>query len=126
MRERVLVTDLQARYPPVLHVRLVAIGHVNVSPAAHAPLIGVIEVLDPMQIVKVPERGRVLAVDLERVERLVSARIPRGFERRERSILEAREKRTRVVDADGLQLASETMRALLDERLGHRTHFHDR
>ena len=87
MRERVLVADLQSRYPPVFHVRLVAVGHVDVAPAAHAPLIVVIEVLDTMQIVKVPEGGRMLAVDLERVERLVPARMARGFERRERAVL---------------------------------------
>src|SRR5258708_21012969 len=38
VRERVLVADLQARHPPVLHVRLIAVGDVNVAPAAHAPV----------------------------------------------------------------------------------------
>ena len=38
MDERVLVADLQARHPPVLHVRMVAVGDVDAAPAAHAAL----------------------------------------------------------------------------------------
>jgi hypothetical protein len=76
---------------------------VDIAPAAHAPFIVVIEVLDAMQIVKIPGGGRMLAVDLQRIERLVPARIARRFERCERTVLEPREKRTRVVDPDGLR-----------------------
>ena len=126
MRERVLVADLQAGHPPVLHVRLIAVGHVDVAPSAHAPLVLVIEVLDSMQIVKIPGRGGMLAVDLERVERLVPARIPCRLERRERSVLEARQKCARIVDPHRLDLAREVVFALLDERLRHRAHFRDR
>ena len=35
MNERVLVTNLQPRHPPILHIRLVAIAHVNGAPATH-------------------------------------------------------------------------------------------
>src|SRR5688572_21403599 len=34
MDERVLVADLQPRHPPVLHVRVIAVGDVDRSPAA--------------------------------------------------------------------------------------------
>ena len=67
-----------------------------------------------------------LAVDLERVERLVPARVARRLEGRERSVLEPGQKRARIVDADRLHLAGQVVLALLDERLGHRGHFRDR
>ena len=126
MDERVLVADLQARHPPVLHVGMIAVGDVHAAPAAHAAFVAVIEVLDAMQIVQIPERRRVLAVDLERVERLVPARVARRFERRERSVLEAAQERARVVDADRLDLAGQVVLALLDEGLGHRRDLGDR
>src|SRR5436190_23197313 len=53
MREGVLVADLQARHPPVLHVRLVAVGDVNVAPAAHATFVLVIEILEAVQVVQI-------------------------------------------------------------------------
>ena len=124
--EGVLVADLQPGHPPVLHVGMIAVGDVHAAPAAHPPFVAVIEVLDAMQIVQVPERRRVLAVDLERVERLVPARVARRLERRERTVLEPAEKRARVVDADRLHLAGQRVLALLDERFGHRGHLRDR
>ena len=51
-----LVADLQARHPPVLHVGMVAVGDVNAPPAADVPLVAVVEVLEPVQVVQVPER----------------------------------------------------------------------
>ena len=80
VNERVLVADLKAGHPPTLHVRLVAVGDVHAPPASDLPLVLVIEPLQPMQVVKVPARRRVLTVDLQRVERLVPARVARGFE----------------------------------------------
>src|SRR5262245_33390982 len=79
VREGVLVANLQAWNPPVLHVRLVAVGDVDVAPAADAPFVLVIEVLETVQVVEIPERRRVLAVDLECVERLVAARVAGRF-----------------------------------------------
>src|SRR5260221_7035087 len=102
MDERVLIADLESRHPPVLHVRLVAVGDVDVSPATDPALVAVIEPLEPVQIVEIPGGGRALAVDLERVERLVASRVARRLECRERSILKAAEKRAGVVDADRL------------------------
>src|SRR5262245_60395489 len=87
--ERVLVADLQAGHPPVLHIRMIAVGDVDAAPAAQLPLVSMVEPLEPVEIVEIPSRRGVLAVDLERVERLVPARVPRRLEERERSVLEA-------------------------------------
>src|SRR5207302_1422954 len=53
MHERGLVTDLQARHPPLVHVRVPAavVGHMDRTPAAQPALIAVVEVLQPMEIV---------------------------------------------------------------------------
>ena len=75
------VANLQARHPPVLHVRLVAITDVNRAPATNFALVAMVEILEPVQIVKVPENGRVLAIDLEGVERLVAAGVTGRLER---------------------------------------------
>jgi len=77
--EGVLVADLQSGHPPVLHVRVVAIGDVYASPAAQAAFVAVIEVLQAVQIVQVPDDGRILAVDFERVQRLVAAGVARSL-----------------------------------------------
>ena len=69
---------------------------------------------------KVPLEGLLLAVDLERVERLVAAGVAGGFELRDRAVLEAAEEDRGVVDGDGLLLARGGVDALLDERLGDR------
>ena len=72
-----------------------------------------IEKLNAMQVVQIPHRGRVLAIDFERVERLVSARVTSRFERRQRSVLEAAQKRARIVDADRFHLPGQIVLALL-------------
>ena len=75
MDEAVFVTDLQARYPPVLHVWVIAIAHVDRTPAAHLAFVAVVEVLEAMQIVQVPEDRCVFAINFEGVERFVAARV---------------------------------------------------
>ena len=87
MNERVLVSDLQARHPPVLHIRMIAVGDVDASPSAQLALIAMIEELDAMQIVEIPLGGRMLAVDFERIQRLVPARVAGGFKGCERAVL---------------------------------------
>ena len=83
-------------------------------------LVAVVEVLQAVQVVQVPLDRGVLAVDLERVERLVAAGVAGRLEQAERAVVEAAEERAGVVDADLLDLAGEVVLALLDERLGHR------
>src|SRR5438477_440714 len=82
--EAVLVADLQSGDPPVFHVGLIAIAHMDRAPAADDAGVLVIKPLQPMQIVQVPENRAVLAIDFKGVQRLVPARVTRGLERRER------------------------------------------
>ena len=67
-----------------------------------------------------------LAVDLERVQRLVPSRVAGGLERGERAVAEPRQEGARIVDADRLDLPSQVVLARLDERLGHRRDLVDR
>ena len=101
---------------------MIAIGNVDAAPAAQPPLVAVIEPLQPVQIVQIPGGRGMLTIDLERVQRLVPARVPRRLERRQRSVLEPGQKRTRIVDTDRFDLSSQRVLPLLDERLGHRGH----
>ena len=126
MDECVLVPNLQAGHPPVLHVGMIAVGDMHAAPAPQRPLVAVIEPLHPVQIVQIPARRRVLAVDLERVEGLVAARVASRLEQRERPVLEAPEKRARIVDSDRLEASGQRVFSFLDERLGHRGHVSDR
>src|SRR5712692_9225645 len=119
MDERVLVTDLEAGHPPMLHVRMVAITDVNGTPAAHAAFVAMVEVLQPVQVVQVPADRGVLAVDLEGVKGLVPARVTGGLEGRQRTVAKAGQEGAGVIDADFLDFAGEGVLALLDEGLGH-------
>ena len=56
MDEGVLVADLQAGHPPVLHIRMIAIGDVDAAPAAQPAFVAMIEILQPVQIVQIPRR----------------------------------------------------------------------
>ncbi len=51
MHEALGITDLQSRHPPVLHVRLISISHVDAAPTADNPFIAVIEDFEAMQVV---------------------------------------------------------------------------
>src|SRR5437016_6446549 len=98
MDERVLVTNLQARHPPVLHIRMIAVGDVNRAPAPQPPLVAVIEELQSMQIVQVPADRRMLAVDLQSVQRLVPARVASRFESRQRPVAESGQEGAGIVN----------------------------
>src|ERR1039457_3606646 len=99
MNESMFVADLQSGNPPVLHVGVVAIGDVYASPAAQTALVPVIEVLQTVQIVEVPDDGCVLAVDFQGVQGLVPAGVTRGLEGGEGAVAEAGKEETGVVDA---------------------------
>src|SRR4051794_23828620 len=79
VNEAVLVTDLQTRYPPLVHVRVVSVGNVKRSPPAHSAFIAVIKILQTVEIVKVPENRGVLAIDFESVKGLMAARVTGRF-----------------------------------------------
>ena len=121
-----LVADLQSGHPPALHIRMVPVRHMNASPAPQPPFVAVIEELNPVQIMKVPRRGRVLAVDFQRVQRLVTPRITRRFKRGERSVLEPAQKRAGIIDTHRLDASGQVVLPLLDERLRHRRDLRDR
>src|SRR6266545_263782 len=87
VNEAVLVADLQARHPPMFHVRLIAVADVDRAPAADQAFVAVIEVLQAMQIVQVPENRGVFAVDFKCVKRLVPAGVARGFESGQRTVM---------------------------------------
>ncbi len=69
---------VQTGHPPVLHLRMIAIRNVDAAPAACEAFILVVEILETVQFVQVPEHGRVLAIDLESVQRLLPARVARS------------------------------------------------
>ena len=79
MHKRVLVADLQPGDPPFVHVGMLAtmVGHMDRPPAAKFPLITVVEILQPMQIVQIPGDRSVFAVDFKGVESLVAAGVAR-------------------------------------------------
>src|SRR5262249_4942954 len=84
--ETVLIPDLQPRHPPFPHVGMVAVGDMDRTPAAHNALVAVVEVLQPVQVVQVPEDRGMFAVDFERVQRFVAAGVAGRFERRQGAI----------------------------------------
>ena len=79
MDKRVLVTDLQPRHPPLLHIWMFGICDVNATPPTQFAHVAMIEILQAMQIMQVPNERRFLAVDFQRVEGFVAAGITRCF-----------------------------------------------
>src|SRR4029079_16086434 len=120
MRETFGITNLEAGHPPMFHIWLIAIGDMDAAPAAHNAFVFVIKILEPMQSVRVPSNGRILAIDLERIERLVTARVSGALKDGQRSVFKSRQKRAGVIDPDFFHLAGEGVFSLLDESLGHR------
>ena len=54
VHKRMLVTDLQTWYPPFIHVGVIAIRHMNRTPAPKIPFVTVIEPLKTMEIMEIP------------------------------------------------------------------------
>ena len=67
----------------------------------------VVEVLQAVQVVQVPEDAGLFAVDLEGVLGLVAAGVAGGFEVGERAVGEVAHEDAGVVDADLFDLAGE-------------------
>ena len=83
MDKAVFVANRQTGHPPLVHVGVVAIGHMDAFPAAHVACIGVVKHLQAMEVVKIPFEAHILAVDFKRVERLVAAGVASAFEEAE-------------------------------------------
>ena len=64
MDKAVLITNAAARNPPTVHVRLVAVGHVDGTPAAYDGFVLVVEIFKAVQIVQIPTDRGMLAVTL--------------------------------------------------------------
>ena len=81
MGEGVLVADVGAGDPPLVHVGLVAAGitDVDVTPAADGTFISVVIITKTVHVMQVPGHGGVLAVDLKAVECLVATCVAGGF-----------------------------------------------
>src|SRR5262249_59170221 len=109
-----LVPDLQTRYPPMLHIRMLAIGDMHASPATQLPFIAMIEILQAVQIMEIPHGRSVLAIDFQRVQGFVASCITCGFESRHRSVFETAQKGTRVIDADRFDAACKVILPLFD------------
>ena len=67
MNECVFVSDLQTWHPPVLHVRMITIGDVDRAPTAKSALVAMVEILQSVKIMKIPNDRRIFSVDLEGV-----------------------------------------------------------
>ena len=101
MNECVLVADLQARHPPRLHVGMVAVRDVDRAPAAERAFVVVAEILQTVQVVQVPFDRAMLAIDLQREQRLVAARKTRRLEAGERAVGEACQEQAGILGRDG-------------------------
>src|SRR5207244_34363 len=112
VHEAVLVAYLESRYPPFSHIRMVAIGDMDRAPAPNTALVRVGEVLQPVQVVQVPENRGMLSVNLKSVERLVASRVARGFKCRQGAVAKASQKSAGVINAYLLHLASQVVLAL--------------
>ena len=88
-------------------------------PAPFVAGVGVVEHLQPVQIVQIPLQAHVLAVDLKRIEGLVAAGIAGAFKHAQRAVLEVAEEGAGIVDGHRLYLAGEGVLSLLDECLRH-------
>jgi hypothetical protein len=60
---------------------MVPVCYVDASPSAQLAFVMVVEEADAMQIVEIPFGRSILAVDFERIEGLVPARVASSFER---------------------------------------------
>jgi len=54
MNESVFVADLQSGNPPVLHVGVIPIGNVYRAPTTKSAFVAMVEILQSMKIVKIP------------------------------------------------------------------------
>jgi hypothetical protein len=58
---------------------MVAVRDVNVPPAADLPLIVMVEVIEPVQVMQVPGSGGALTVDLQGEKRFMATSVAGGL-----------------------------------------------
>ena len=83
VNEAAFVADGEAWHPPVFHIGMITVGHMDISPSANRAPIVVVEELQPMKIVKVPTNTAVLAVNFEGVQRFVATCVAGRLEKSE-------------------------------------------
>src|SRR5215470_10217202 len=105
---------------------MVSIRNVDAAPSTQLTFIAMVEVLNAMQVMKVPHCGRVLAIDFQRVECLVPAGVSGRLKGRKRSVCEAAQKGAGVVDAYRFDATREIVFSLFDERFRHCDDFDNR
>src|SRR3954468_7179085 len=98
---------------------MVPIRDVYVLPSAQMPLVAVVEVFEPVQIVKVPRGGRTLAIDFYREVRLVPASITGRVKQCRGAVCESAKKRAGIIDLHRFNMARKIMLPLLDKCLRH-------
>src|ERR1700722_10761340 len=96
--EGVFVANLQARHPPVFHIRMVAVRDVEGAPAPQFTFVAMVKVLQPMQIMEIPGNGSIFAINFKSIKRLVAARVTGGLEGGQRAVVETSQERAGVVD----------------------------
>src|SRR4051812_48458699 len=119
MDKGMFIPDLQPWDPPLLHVRMFAIGHVNAPPPAQTPLVLIVEELQPVQVMQIPANRTELAVDFKCVESFMSPRISSSLKCREGTVSEACQERARILNPHRFFLSRQAMLASLNERLCH-------
>ena len=70
----------------LLHIRMITVGQVDGSPSAQLAFIAMIEILNAVKIMQIPHGRGMFAIDFQRVERFVAARIASGLKGCERSV----------------------------------------
>src|SRR4051812_38915504 len=99
MHKTVLVTDLQTRHPPFVHVRMISVSDMDRAPPTYPAFILVLEVLKPMEVVQIPKNRGVFTIDFKSIESFVSARITGGSKCRQGAILKTCQESAGIVDS---------------------------
>ena len=105
MNEAMFVANLQAWHPPLTHVRMVTICHMNCAPTPNAALIAMLEILQTVQIVQVPENGGMFTINLERIKCFMPSGVAGGLKRRKGAIFKAGKKSAGIIDSDAFDFA---------------------
>ena len=79
MNKTMFIADAQTWHPPFVHIGLVAIGHMDGTPAANDGLITMIKIFQSVQVMQVPTDGSMLTVDLESIQRFMASCITGGL-----------------------------------------------
>ena len=120
MNEGVFVADTETRNPPFVEIGVVTITDMDAAPASDHALVRVIEILEAIEIVKIPPDGRIFAVDFERVEGLVSPGVTGRLKETKGPVGKVAVEEAGIVDGNRLFLPGRGVNAFLDKGFGYR------